>query len=58
MEKIAIGPDLPEKIVDLDNSVEENILSLAKAKNTTPDKLTVCILDRPRHSKIIVSLKK
>ena len=58
MEKIAIGPDLPEKIVDLDNSVEENILSLAKAKNTTPDKLTVCILDRPRHNKIIVSLKK
>ena len=58
MEKIAIGPDLPEKIVDLDNSVEENILSLAKAKKTTPDKLTVCLLDRPRHNKIITSLKR
>ncbi len=58
MEKIAIGPDLPKKIVDLDNSVEDNILSLAKAKNTSPDKLTVCILDRPRHNEIIASLKK
>ena len=58
MEKIAIGPDLPEKIVDLDYSVEENILSLAKAKKTTPNKLTVCVLDRPRHNKIVTSLKK
>ena len=38
--------------------MEDNILSLAKAKNTSPDKLTVCILDRPRHNEIIASLKK
>ena len=57
MEKIAIGPNLPQNLVDLDNSVEKNITLLANAKNTSPDKLTVCILDRPRHEKIISSLK-
>ena len=58
MEKIAIGPDLPKNLVDLDKSVEENISILAEAKKTNPDKLTVCILDRPRHNKIISTLKK
>ncbi len=58
MEKIAIGSNLPKNLVDLDNSVEKNISLLANAKKTTPEKLTVCILDRPRHKKIISSLKK
>ena len=58
MEKIAIGSNLPNNLVDLDNSVEKNISLLAEAKNTTPDKLTVCILERPRHNEIISSLKK
>ena len=58
MEKIAIGSNLPKNLVDLDNSVEKNISLLAEAKNTTPDKITVCILERPRHDKIISSLKK
>ena len=58
MEKIAIGPGLPKNLVDLDNTVEKNIYLLAKAKNTTPDKLTVCILERPRHDHFIKALKK
>ncbi len=58
MEKIAIGPGLPKNLVDLDNSVEKNISNLSEAKNTTPDKITVCILNRPRHAKFISSLKK
>ena len=58
MEKIAVGPGLPKNLLDLDNSVEENISLLANAKNTTPDKLTVCILERPRHDNFIKSLKK
>ena len=58
MEKIAIGSNLPKNLVDLDNSVEKNISLLAEAKNTTPDKITVCILERSRHNKIIASLKK
>ena len=35
MEKIAVGPNLPKGLLDLDNSVEKNISLLAKAKNTT-----------------------
>lgn len=58
MEKIAIGSNLPSHLVDLDYSVEKNVSLLAKAKKTTPDKLTVCILNRPRHDEIITSLKK
>ena len=58
MEKIAIGANLPKNLVDLDNSVEKNISLLAEAKKIDPSKLTVCILDRPRHEQIITSLKK
>jgi len=57
MEKIAIGSHLPKNIIDLDNSVEKNIKSLAEAKNTIPEKIVACVLRRPRHDKIIESLK-
>ena len=58
MEKIAVGKNLPKDLVDLDNTVEENISLLAKAKNVSPGELTVCVLDRPRHKKIISSLNQ
>ena len=56
MEKIAIGPNLPKNLVDLDYGVKKNIELLAEAKNTTPNKLTACILNRPRHKSIIDEL--
>ena len=58
MEKIAIGSNLPPNLLDLDNSVETNIKILAEAKNIKLDLLNACVLDRPRHKKIIESLKK
>tara|TARA_B100000029_G_scaffold453572_1_gene479453 strand:+ start:4401 stop:5345 length:945 start_codon:yes stop_codon:yes gene_type:complete len=58
MEKIAIGPSLPENLVNLDYDVKKNIKLLAEAKNTTPDNLTACILKRPRHDLLISSLKE
>ena len=57
MEKIAIGENYPPNLLDLDNSVEKNIKLLSEAKSTTPNNLIVCILDRPRHDKIVKSLK-
>ena len=36
----------------------ENIKLLSEAKNTTPDKITACVLKRPRHDKIIKSLNE
>ena len=56
MDKIAILSS-EKDIVDLDNSVTKNIKNLADYKNTQPDKLTACILDRPRHKKHIDELK-
>jgi len=56
MDKIAIG--INEKgIVDLDFPIYKNIKNLADYKNTIPENLTACILDRPRHQKIIDELK-
>ena len=56
MEKIAIGSDLPKNLIDLDFNVKKNIELLAKAKNTKPEELSVCILNRPRHDSIVKSL--
>ncbi len=57
MEKIAIGQNLPENLLDLDFSVEKNIRLLADASKKKVEDLTACILERPRHDKIISSLK-
>ena len=58
MEKIAIGPNLPNNLLDLDNDVKNNIELLAKAKNTKISNLTACMLNRPRHNKIIKDLNE
>jgi len=57
MEKIAVGPNLPDNLIDLDFSVEKNIQLLSKASGKDFDQLTACVLDRPRHNSIIKSLK-
>ncbi|WP_205620627.1 MULTISPECIES: class II fructose-bisphosphatase [Nisaea] len=57
MDKIAVGADLPEGVVDLDNSVAENLANLAKAKKMAIEDLVVCILDRPRHSDLIARVR-
>jgi fructose-1,6-bisphosphatase II / sedoheptulose-1,7-bisphosphatase len=56
MNKIAIASN-EKGIVDLDYSTLKNIKNLADFKNTTPDNLTACILDRPRHNQIIEELR-
>jgi fructose-1,6-bisphosphatase II / sedoheptulose-1,7-bisphosphatase len=58
MDKIAVGPGLPRGVVDLDNSVEDNIRSLAKAKDCDVSDITACVLERERHAKILSELKR
>ena len=58
MEKLAIGQNLPDKLLDLDNSVEKNIKLLSEAKEKKPNEITACLLKRPRHDHIIKSLHK
>lgn len=57
MDKIAIGPGYPEGLIDLDATPQENLAALAKAKGCEVRDLTACILDRPRHAKLIEDVR-
>ena len=58
MEKIAIGSNLPKKLLDIDNGVEENIKLLADAKKKKITELKACVLKRPRHDLIVKDLTR
>ena len=58
MEKIAVGSNLPQNLLDLDNEIEKNIKLLAEAKNKKVSELNACVLKRPRHDRIIKELNK
>jgi len=54
-----ISANINEKnVIDLDFSVKKNIFNLSEYKNTKPENLTLWLLERPRHKKIINELKK
>lgn len=57
MEKIAIGPGYPEGLIDIDASPRHNIQALADAKRVPISEITACILDRPRHAKLIEAVR-
>jgi fructose-1,6-bisphosphatase II / sedoheptulose-1,7-bisphosphatase len=57
MEKLAIGPGYDVGIVDLDAKPADNIHALAKAKDVSVNEITACILDRPRHARIIEEVR-
>jgi fructose-1,6-bisphosphatase II / sedoheptulose-1,7-bisphosphatase len=57
MEKLAIGPGFERGIIDLDAGAGENAVRLAKAKGVHVREITACVLDRPRHEKIIADLR-
>ena len=56
MEKISTCA-IEKNVVDLDYTVKQNISNLSDYLNKNPEDLTACILDRPRHKKIIEELK-
>lgn len=58
MEKIAIGPGFEPGLVSLEQSPTENVKALANAKNVSVNDLTVCILDRSRHGKLIEEVRE
>ena len=58
MEKIAVGKNIENGVVDLDFSIEKNLKNLADAKNKKLEDLTVCLLERDRHQEIIDKLNK
>ncbi len=57
MDKIAVGGGLPDGVIDLDASAEENLKQLALAKKVAVADLVACILDRPRHQELIAKVR-
>ena len=57
MNKIATAK-VEKGLIDIDYSIKKNISNLADFKNTNPSSLNACVLDRPRHKKIIDELKE
>ncbi len=57
MDKIAVGPGYPKDIIDLNKTPTENVTAVAAAKGVSPHEIIVCVLDRPRHEKLIAELR-
>ncbi|MDB5374757.1 MAG: fructose 1,6-bisphosphatase [Belnapia sp.] len=57
MNKLAVGPGYPEGVIDLAKSPTENVTAVAAAKGVQPNEIIVCVLDRPRHEKLIAELR-
>jgi fructose-1,6-bisphosphatase II / sedoheptulose-1,7-bisphosphatase len=57
MQKIAVGPGYPRGVVDIDASATENLHALAKAKGVKVNEITACIMDRPRHARLIEEVR-
>ena len=57
MDKIAIGAGYPEGTIDLDAGPADNLTAIAKAKGIPVSQLVVCLLDRPRHTKLIKEIR-
>ena len=57
MNKIAVGPEA-KGAINIDESVEWNINSVAKAKGIDVADMTVVVLDRPRHADLIGEIRQ
>ena len=56
MDKIVTGPE-GAGVVDLRNSIGDNIRALAKAKDKPVGEIRVAVLDRPRHEQLIEEIR-
>ncbi|MFF4251523.1 class II fructose-bisphosphatase [Streptomyces sp. NPDC001663] len=57
MDKLVTGPEAAD-FVDINAPVSVNIRRVAKAKRSSPEDVTVVILDRPRHEGIIKEIRE
>ncbi len=57
MEKIAVGP-IAKDVVDINAPIADNLKKVAKAKGENVEDLTVVVLDRPRHEKLIFEIRQ
>jgi fructose-1,6-bisphosphatase II len=57
MEKLVTGPEAAEA-VDIQRPVADNIRAVARAKGSSPQDVTVVILDRPRHQDLVKQVRE
>src|ERR671916_1507067 len=56
MRKLVTGPEAAD-VVDIRYPVAENIHQVAKAKGSRPEDVTVVLLDRPRHERLVEEIR-
>ncbi|MET9642461.1 class II fructose-bisphosphatase [Streptomyces syringium] len=57
MDKLVTGPEAAD-YVDINAPVAVNIRRVAKAKHSSPEDVTVVVLDRPRHDGIVKEIRE
>ncbi|MDR3255018.1 MAG: class II fructose-bisphosphatase [Synergistaceae bacterium] len=57
MEKIATGPAAAD-VIDINAPISDNIIAVAKALGKRPEDVTIILLDRPRHEKLIAEIRQ
>jgi fructose-1,6-bisphosphatase II len=57
MEKLVTGPEAAD-VVDITAPVAFNVQAVAKAKGGSPEDVTVCLLDRPRHEDLVREVRE
>lgn len=57
MDKIAVGPDVPADILDLDAPIADVLKKLADAKSASISDLLICVLERERHAQLIHDIR-
>jgi fructose-1,6-bisphosphatase II len=57
MNKLAVGPEAKGQI-NIEKSITENLVAIAKAKHKDLEDLTTIILDRDRHKEMIAEIRK
>jgi len=58
MDKLAVSNKIPIDATDLDFTIEKNIKNIADSLNKDIKNVTACLLNRPRHQKIMDKLKE
>ena len=56
MEKLVVGPGC-EDAVDINAPIAANLAAIARCKGEHVADLTVCILDRPRHDRLVADVR-
>jgi fructose-1,6-bisphosphatase II len=57
MEKLAVGPDYAD-VIDITAGATENLRRIAAVKRSRIEDVIVCVLDRPRHAKLVAEIRE